>query len=82
MDNTLGPQVVIPVKFTPQVKSEIGYGFLSIIETVRYREYHPFDETLRLQLDKCRSEIILGPAGPKLIRWGAARWSRRASSSR
>jgi hypothetical protein len=45
---------------------------VAALETWRYREYHLFDETGRLQLDKCRSEIVLGPA--KLIRWGVARW--------
>jgi hypothetical protein len=67
LDNAFGSDTVLPVKFTPQVKSQLGYGFLGIIESGRYREYHPFDETLRLQLDKCRSEIVSGPA--KLMRW-------------
>jgi hypothetical protein len=68
LDNAFGSDTVIPVKFTPQIKSQLGYGFLGIIESGRYREYHPFDETFRLQLDKCRSEIVPGPA--MLIRWG------------
>ena len=68
LDNAFGADTVLPVKFTPQIKSQLGYGLLGIIESGRYREYHPFDETLRLQLDKCRSEILPGPA--KLMRWG------------
>ena len=68
LDNAHGPDVVIPVKFSPQVKSQLGYGILGIIESGRYQEYSPFDETLRLQLDKCRSEIVPGPS--KLMRWG------------
>jgi hypothetical protein len=68
LDNAFGSDTILPVKFTPQVKSQLGYGFLGIIESGRYREYHPFDETFRLQLDKCRSEIVPGPA--KLMRWG------------
>jgi hypothetical protein len=68
LDNALGPDVVIPVKFTPQIKSNLGYGFIGIVESGRYQEYHPLDDTFRLQLDKCRSEIVPGPA--KLMRWG------------
>jgi hypothetical protein len=56
------------VKFTARLKSELGYGFIGIVESGRYREYHPFDEKLREQLDKCRSEIVDGPA--RTMRWG------------
>jgi hypothetical protein len=68
LDNALGPEVVIPLKFTPQTKSNLGYGFIGIVESGRYREYSPFDQAFRLQLDKCRSEIVPGPS--KLMRWG------------
>ena len=68
LDNALGSDVVLPVKFTPAVKSDLGYGFLAIVESGRYLEYHPFDDILRRQLDKCRSEIVPGPS--KLMRWG------------
>jgi hypothetical protein len=68
LDNAYGPDQVLPVKFTPLVKSDLGYGFIGIIESGRYREYSPFPEDLRLQLDKCRSEIVPGPS--KLMRWG------------
>jgi hypothetical protein len=78
LDNAFGADTVLPVKFTPQVKSQLGYGLLGIIECGRYREYHPFDETLRMQLDKCRSEIVPGPA--KLMRWGVPDGSRDPAS--
>ena len=68
LDNAFGEDTVIPVKFTSKVKSELGYGFIGIIESGRYREYHPFPDKLRLQLDKCRSEILPGPS--KSMRWG------------
>jgi hypothetical protein len=68
LENTYKPDMVIPVKFTAQVKSQLGYGLIGLAESGRYREYHPFDERLRLQLDKCRAEILPGPA--KLMRWG------------
>jgi hypothetical protein len=79
LDNALGPDVVIPVKFTAQVKSNIGYGFLGIIESGRYREYDPMDETFRQQMDKCRSEIVQGPL--KQMRWGVPDDARDAAGS-
>ncbi len=68
LDNALGEDVVIPVKFTPKLKSDLGYGFIGIIESGRYREYSPFPESLTEQLNKCRAEIMPGPS--KLMRWG------------
>jgi hypothetical protein len=68
LDNAFGEKTVIPVKFSARVKSELGYGFIGIVESGRYREYHPFDEKLRMQLEHCRSEIIQGPT--KTMRWG------------
>ncbi len=78
LDNALGAEVVLPVKFSPTVKSELGYGFLAIVESGRYQEYSPFDETMRLQLDKCVSEIVPGPG--KLMRWGVPDGTRDAAS--
>ena len=68
LDNALGEDVVMPVKFTAQVKSDLGYGWLGIIESGRYQEYSPLDLTFRQQLEKCRSEIVPGPS--RLMRWG------------
>jgi hypothetical protein len=68
LDNAFGDKTVRPVKFTPKLKSELGYGFIGMIESGRYREYHPFPEGLRRQMDWCRSEIVPGPA--MLMRWG------------
>lgn len=61
------PTRVIPVKFTQQVKSELGYGFLAIINTGRFRDCDPSPETDR-QYAACESEILIGPA--KTMRWG------------
>ena len=61
------PSRVIPVKFTQQEKSEIGWRFLSIIETGRFRDHLHTDE-VRLQYSKCICEILSGPA--KTLRWG------------
>ncbi|MGA2489998.1 MAG: hypothetical protein ABSF99_07390 [Anaerolineales bacterium] len=78
LDNALGADVVIPIKFTPQIKSNLGYGFIGIVDSGRYQEYHPFDDTFRLQLEKCRSEIVPGPA--KLMRWGVPDGTRDSVS--
>lgn len=78
LDNAFGESVVIPVKFSPQVKSDLGYGLLGIVESGRYQEYSPFDQAFRLQLDKCRSEIVPGPS--KLMRWGVPDGTRDQAS--
>ncbi len=72
------PARVIPVKFTQQEKSEIGWRFLSIIETGRFTAFSSLqnsefriqssEEIARLQYMMCQSEIVPGPA--KLLRWG------------
>lgn len=61
------PGRVIPVKFSQQKKSEIGWSFLAIVETGRVRDCCLTDE-VRIQYDKCQSEILPGPA--KTMRWG------------
>jgi hypothetical protein len=61
------PTRVIPIKFSAQVKSELGYGYLAVIETGRVRDCCPTDES-RIQYQYCKSEILPGPA--KTMRWG------------
>ncbi len=61
------PTRVIPVKFTSQEKSEIGWRFISIIETGRFNDSAPTDQ-VRLQYSHCISEILPGPS--KTLRWG------------
>ncbi len=78
LDNAFGGDTVIPVKFTAQLKSQLGYGFIGIVESGRYREYQPFPETLRIQLDNCRSEIMPGPS--KTMRWGVPDGTRDPGS--
>jgi hypothetical protein len=61
------PCRVIPVKFTQTEKSELGWRFLSIIETGRFRD-HCHSDAVRLQYTHCVSEILPGPL--KTLRWG------------
>lgn len=70
------PARVIPIKFTQQTKSEIGYSYLAIIETGRLRDCCPTDET-RIQYSKCQSEILPGPA--HTMRWGVKDGTRDAN---
>lgn len=61
------PTRVIPVKFTQQTKSDLGYAFISVIETGRFRDCARTPE-IELQYQKCQSEILIGPA--RTMRWG------------
>jgi hypothetical protein len=67
------PTRVIPVKFSQQVKSEIGWRYLAIIETGRARDLCLTDP-VRLQYDACQSEILPGPG--KILRWGVPEGTR------
>ncbi len=67
------PARVIPVKFSRQVKSELGWKFLSIIDTGRFRDLAGND-LARLQYTACRSEVLPGPG--KLLRWGVPEGAR------
>lgn len=60
------PTKIIPVKFSQAVKSEIGYGFLAIINTGRFRDCCPSPEVDK-QYTACVSEILVGPT--KTMRW-------------
>jgi len=78
LDNAYGEKKVMPVKFTAQLKSALGYGLLGMMDSGRYQEYHPFDETFQRQLDYCRSEIL--PGAGKLMRWGVPDGTRDRAS--
>ena len=67
------PGRVLPVKFTRTEKSEIGWRFLSIIETGRFRDCCPTDP-LRGQYAACRSEIL--PGAGQTLRWGVPQGRR------
>jgi hypothetical protein len=88
------PNQVIPFIFTSKSKSDLGWGFLSVIETGRYKEYslvHPgrvdpgilgiqarLQEAFFNQVSNCQSSIQEGPA--KLMRWGVPDGSRDPAS--
>jgi hypothetical protein len=72
------PGRVIPVKFSQQVKSEIGWRYLAIIETGRLRDCCLTDDlqgkSVRAQYDACQSEILPGPG--QTLRWGVPEGAR------
>ena len=61
------PGRVVPIKFSRPEKSDIGYRFLAVIETGRFRDLCPTN-AVRSQYDACTSEILPGPT--KTLRWG------------
>ena len=67
------PARVIPVKLSRQVKSELGWHYLAILETGRLRDCCLTDP-VRLQYDACQAEILPGPA--KTLRWGVPEGAR------
>jgi hypothetical protein len=70
------PSKTIPVKFTQQTKSEIGYAFLGMIETGRFRDCDP-SEKVAEQYANCESDILIGPA--KTMRWGVKDGARNSA---
>jgi hypothetical protein len=68
LDNSIGDGRVIPVKFTSKLKSDLAYALIGMLDSGRYREYHPFPDVLASQMEYCRSEILPGPS--RLMRWG------------
>jgi hypothetical protein len=69
------PTRTIGFKFTQQSKSEMGYSFLGMIDTGRFRD-HCHTETVNEQYTNCNSEILLGPA--HTMRWGVKDGTRGA----
>ena len=62
------PTKVIPVKFTTQKKSEIGWAFIACIETGRFHDCSPENHVVEMQYQQCQSEILTGPE--HRMRWG------------
>jgi hypothetical protein len=67
------PTRVIPVMFNATVKSEIGYRFLAIVETGRFRDCDPSPEADR-QYAACQAEVLVGPR--RTMRWGVPESAR------
>jgi hypothetical protein len=72
------PTRTIPFKFTQQSKSEMGYQFLAMIDTGRFKD-HCHTETVREQYEKCTSEVLIGPA--KTMKWGVKDGTRDSNGN-
>jgi hypothetical protein len=59
-------QKVLGFKWSAQSKSEIGYKFLSIINSGRFRDCAT-SKTVEAQYKACKSEVLVGPG--HLMRW-------------
>lgn len=69
------PQRVIPFQFNAASKSRLGWDFLSLVESGRFRDYRPppgnpdpLGELFWRQLTACSMEVVSGPE--KRLRWG------------
>jgi hypothetical protein len=69
---------LIPFEFSQISKSRLGWDFITLIESGRYKEYHPMDEVLEGQLEFCQYSILEGPG--KIMRWGVPQGKRQVSS--
>lgn len=63
---------VLPVVFSPKVKSDLGWDFIGIIETGRYRDYvddqAPDTRQFWHEVGACQYEIREGPG--QAMKWG------------
>ena len=82
LTKSLGAHVVIPFLFTSKSKSDLGWSFLAIIETGRYKEHSPMSalgqgdlqELFWLQCQHTQMEILPGPG--RMMRWSVPDGSR------
>lgn len=69
-------RMVKPFIFTSKSKSELGWKFIALIETGRFKDYADDDDLgweFRRQMEHCQIEALPGPG--HLIRWGTANGS-------
>ena len=72
---------VIPFTFTSSSKSKLGWDFLGIIETGRFKDHAPAGDhkeqaEYQEQLTACQMTVIPGPG--QLIKWGVPDGTRSA----
>ena len=65
---------LVPFEFSQVSKSDLGWDFITVIESGRYKEYrasagmNSMDEEMHRQLEHCQYSILDGPG--KVMRWG------------
>jgi hypothetical protein len=72
------PGKVLPFVFTSSNKSQLGWDFISIIETGRFKEYAPADEQFIEQLTFTSLEVQPGPG--HLIKWSVPDGTRNPAT--
>jgi hypothetical protein len=73
LSDRLGSRL-LPFEFSQASKSDLGWDFITTIESGRYKEYHPLDGEMNRQLEYCQYSILDGPG--KIMRWGVPRGRR------
>jgi hypothetical protein len=65
---------VIPVVFSSKIKSDLGWNFLGIVETGRYRDYihdqQPDTRQFWYEVEACQYEVKEGPG--QVMKWGVS----------
>jgi len=69
---TQPPGAVFPLEFTRASKSDLGWDFIGVVESGRYKDYRP-DEAADSrefwrEVSACEFEVLPGPG--KMMRWG------------
>ena len=63
---------LIPVSFSAKVKSDLGWGFVGIVETGRFRDYvpdaAPATRQFWYEVEHCEYQVRPGPG--RLLKWG------------
>jgi len=78
------PEKVIPFVFSQASKSTLGWAFIGMVETGRFKDYalDPEDELqqrFRKQLEYCQLSAIVGPS--RAIKWGVPDGTRDHSGN-
>lgn len=73
---------VLPFVFSAQSKSDLGWAFLSLVETGRFKDWRddgsPEQALFRQQMTFCQMNVADGPG--RLLRWGVPDGSRDPAS--
>jgi hypothetical protein len=69
---------LVPFEFSQASKSDLGWDFITAIESGRLKEYDPMDGEMNRQLEHCQYSILDGPG--KVMRWGVPDGNRDATT--
>lgn len=69
---------LLPFEFSQASKSDLGWGFITVIESGRYKDYCPQDLEMSRQLEHCQYSLLDGPG--KVMRWGVPDGQRDVST--